>query len=216
MTDSSRLGGGYAESTPDPRPTVEAVLQAARPGAPEARLVVIAGPPGTGKSTVAARLVELVPNSCWIDKDLAAAGFVLQAARDAGLPESAAYGTPQYWRALRPLEYAGAVALACANLQGKRTVLLTGGWGPELSVPELWTGLEHQLAPSCLRVVHLDAPPLEVWRARLASRGSRSDSPWFEHFARAVTRLTVWEGAARLSTDRPVHEVVQHVLQALA
>lgn len=215
MTEVSRLGGGYAESRPDPGPTVGALLRAARPGEAGSCLGIIAGPPGVGKSTLAARLVELIPNSFWIDKDSTAAGFILQAARDAGQPENTAYGTPHYWRALRPLEYAGSLSLACANLVGRRLVLLSGGWGPELTVPALWEGLRARLAPTRLRVLHLDAPPLEVWRNRLAGRGSRSDSPWFEQFAAALASLPVWEGAARLATDRPVHALVQAALRAL-
>jgi hypothetical protein len=215
VTAAARLGGGYAESRPEPGPTAEALLRAARPGEAGSCLALIAGPPGVGKSALAARLVELVPNSFWIDKDTAAAGFVLQAARDAGHPEDRAYGTPQYWQVLRPLEYAGPLALACANLVGRRLVLLSGGWGPELILPSLWENLEALLAPARLRVLHLDAPPLETWRARMAGRGSRSDSPWFENFAAALTRLPVWEGALRLATDRPVHDLVQDALRAL-
>jgi len=216
MTDVARLGGGYAESSPDPGPTVEALLRAARSGEAGACLTVIAGPPGVGKSALAARLVEQLPHSFWIDKDTVAGGFVLQAARDAGLAADCPYGTPHYWQVLRPLEYAGPLSLACANLVGKRLVLLSGGWGPELSVPALWEGLRERLAPARLRVLHLDAPPLEVWRSRLAGRGSRSDSPWFEEFAAALTRLPVWEGALRLATDQPLCDLAQDARRALA
>lgn len=216
MTEVSRLGGGYAESRPDPGPTVAALLRAVRPGETGSCLGIIAGPPGVGKSTLAARLVELVPNTFWLDKDTTAAGFILQAARDAGQPEHTAYGTPHYWQVLRPLEYAGPLSLACANLVSRRLVLLAGGWGPELSVPAFWEGLRAGLVPARLQVLHLDAPPLEVWRARLAGRGSRSDSPWFEQFAAALTSLPVWSGATRLATDQPVYALAQAALRALA
>ncbi|MCC7262870.1 MAG: hypothetical protein IT369_10145 [Candidatus Latescibacteria bacterium] len=215
MTEVSRLGGGYAESRPDPGPTVEALLRVVRPGAAGACLGIIAGPPGVGKSALAARLLTLAPRSFWIDKDFTAAGFVLAAARQAGQPETSAYGTPAYWENLRPLEYAGPLSLACANLVGDRLVLLSGGWGPELAVPALWEGLREGLAPARLRVLHLDAPPLEVWRARMAGRGSRSDSPWFEHFAATLTRLPVWQGAMRLGTDRPIDAVAAEAWRAL-
>lgn len=48
------------------------------------------------------------------------------------------------------------------------------------------------------------------------SRGSRSDSPWFEGFARAVTRPAVWSGARRIATKGPVTQVVRCALEALA
>lgn len=216
MTGGSPLGGGYAESEANPGPTAAAVLQAARSGAAGSHLAVLAGPPGVGKSTVAARVVAVAPNSLWIDKDATAAGFVLQAARDAGLDESSAYGTTHYWQVLRPLEYAGALSVACANLVGTRLVLLVGGWGPELSLGDLWPQLRARLAPARLSVVHLDPPPLESWQSRMADRGWPVAGPGFAQFARAVARFAVWEGAVRLSSDRPRHVLVQEVLRVLA
>ena len=216
MTDVTQLGGGYAESRPDPEPTVKAVLNAARAGSAHAHLAILCGPPGVGKSAAAAQLAEFVPHSFCVDKDTTAAGFILQAARDRGEPTSAAYGTDHYWAALRPLEYAGPTALACANLVGTRRVFLIGGWGPELSVAHLWTDLQQKIAPARLSIFHLDAPPLETWRARMAARGSRSDSPWFDDFAAAVTGLPVWEGAVRIPTNQPLRAVTQAILDALA
>lgn len=215
LSGSGALGGGYAESLPDPGPTVEAVLQAARPGSVGARLVVLCGPPGVGKSAAAARLVRLVPDSLVIEKDLTAAGFILQAAAARGSGTVGAYGTPEYWACLRPLEYGGATAQACANLVGRRLVFLVGGWGPELGVATLWIGLTRQIAPARLSVVHLDPPEHESWRSRLAGRGSRTDSPWFESFTRSVTSVPVWPGAARISTAVPLHRTVQGILAVL-
>lgn len=215
MTDVSQLGGGYADSLPHPEPTIRAVLRAASPGSPGSHLAILCGPPGVGKSAVAARLVELIPNSLWLDKDRTASGFILQAAGDQGLPESAAYGTEYYHQKLRPLEYSGPLSQAVANLVGSRLVLLVGGWGPELSVPRLWTNLRQKIAPARLSVIHLDAPPLEEWRLRMAARGSRSDSPWFENFARAVTSLPVWKEAVHIPTDRSLTAVVQLVIDLL-
>ena len=215
MSDVSQLGGGYAESAADPLPTAAAVEAAARPGSAESRLVILAGPPGVGKSAVAAGLVAALPNGFWVDKDTTAAGFILQAAAAAGLEPSAAYGTPQYWGRLRPLEYAGSIGLACANLIGDRVVIQVGGWGPELGVEALWPRLAQRIAPTRLEVVHLDPPPLEDWRQRMARRGSRCDSPWFDRFAQAVGALPVWDQARRINTDRPLRQVVQAVLQSL-
>ena len=216
MTDPSRLGGGYAESQPDPHPTAAAVLEAARPGAGTAHLVVLAGPPGVGKSAVAGLVISSLPHSFAVDKDQTAAGFILQSASDRALPETAAYGSTHYWHRLRPLEYAGATALACANLVGTRTVLLIGGWGPELGVKGLWTDLARRVAPARLSVIHLEPPPLEIWRARMAGRGSRCDSPWFEGFVAALSDLPVWTGARRIGTDGELMGVGATVLEAIA
>ena len=48
MTDVSHLGGGFTTSTPDPGPAATALLEAAAPGSPAARLIVLDGPPGVG------------------------------------------------------------------------------------------------------------------------------------------------------------------------
>ena len=215
MTDSAQLGGGYAESNPDPHPTVAAVLAAASSGCASARLLILAGPPGVGKSTAATSILGYLPHAIVVEKDLIASGFVLQAARDRNEPTSGAYGSKHYWQTIRPLEYAGATGLACANLVGTRTVLLVGGWGPELAVCRLWTELTTIVAPARLSVVHLEAPPSETWRQRLSARGSRADSPWFETFAAAVSGQPVWPLAHRIPTDQAPAAVVGQILAAL-
>lgn len=214
MSTPQELGSGYAGATPEAGPTVDAVLAAAGPGDRQARLIVVGGPPGVGKSTAVARLVGLLPGSMWIDKDLTAAGFVLQSARDRADP--APYGSAAYWQTLRPLEYAGPTAVACANLVGRRRVFLVGGWGPELAEPRLWDGLARAIAPAALSVIHLDAPSHEIWRQRLRHRGSRCDSPYFERLAQSATALPVFAGAQRVPTEASVDQVVQRLLDICA
>ena len=216
MRDASRLGGGYAESRPRPLPTVEAVLAAAAPGSAAARLAVIAGPPGSGKSSLAGALQRLLPGSFVVDKDWCSGPFILEIARQTATPTEEAYGTDLYWERVRPLEYGTAVVSACANLVGARTVFLVGGWGPELGVEYLWTSLRERIAPSKLVVIHLDPPGIEEWRERMEARGSRTDSPWFESFCSAVGGLPVWEGAVRLCGGDCCNEVVEQALAALA
>jgi len=215
MTSSAHLGGGYATAQPDPEPTAAAVLKAARAGSRQARLIVIAGPPGVGKSAVAAHLSQILPEAVYIDKDLTAGGFILEAAARRGDTAANAYATPHYWQQLRPLEYAGPTALACSNLVGRRQVLLVGGWGPELTLDALWDELRQCIAPAQLCVLHLDAPALETWRARLSARGSRCDSPYFEQLAQQTGTLPVWQGAIHIATDAPLHAVVQSAFSAL-
>ena len=173
------------------------------------------GPPGVGKTAIAQALLALCPNTFLLDKDQTAAGFILEAAALRGDAPDAAYGTPHYWQKLRPLEYASALAAACANLVGTRQALLVGGFGPELGVDSLWEGLAANIAPATLCVLHLDPPPLAMWRARMAGRGSRADASYFAHLAQALGNLPVWAGAVRIPTDGPLHAVVQRTLNAL-
>lgn len=215
MTDVAHLGGGYAASAPDPGPTTAALLQAARPGSPSSRLVVLGGPPAVGKTAVAQALLALCPNTFLLDKDQTAADFILEAAALRGDAPEAAYGAPHYWQKLRPLEYASTLAAACTNLVGTRQVLLVGGFGPELGVDSLWEGIATNIAPATLAVLHLNPPPLDIWRARMAGRGSRADASYFAQLAQALGNLPVWAGAVRIPTDGPLHLVVQRALNAI-
>ena len=173
------------------------------------------GPPGVGKTAVAQALLALCPNTFLLDKDQTAAGFILEAATLRGDTPDAAYGTPHYWQKLRPLEYASALSAACTNLVGTRQVLLVGGFGPELGVDALWEDLAANIAPATLCVLHLDPPPLDIWRARMVARGSRADASYFAQLAQALGNLPVWTGAVRIPTDGPLHSVVQRALNAL-
>lgn len=216
MTGSAHLGGGYVDSDPDVGPTLKAVLAAATPGDPEARLVVLAGPPCSGKSTLARRMLRHLPGAVCIDKDWVAGGFILAAARcDGDGDGTTAYGSARYWQDLRPLEYGGAVTSACAHLVGRRTVFLAGGWGPELANFDFWPDLERAVAPASLDVIHLDAPATDVWQTRMRARGSRADSPWFESFSRTFTATAVWPRAHRVSTDGTIHDVLRDALAIL-
>ena len=80
---------------------------------------------------------------------------------------------------------------------------------------DLWKSLAANIAPAALRVLHLDPPPLDIWRARMASRGSRADASYFANLARDLGSLPVWTGAVRIPTDGPLHTVVQRALNAL-
>jgi len=216
MMDVSRLGGGYADSLADASATVTALLECAQPGSAASRLVVVAGPPGSGKSALGARLLEEIPGSLHLDKDWTAAGFILSAAKEAGIDEARAYGWALYWSQLRPQEYAGALRTACANLVGRRVVLLSGGWGPELAVTELWEGLAARIAPSQLVVMHLDPPPLKTWRARLEQRGTRFDSDAdFARFAAAVCQFDIWADVIHLDAGQSPSALAQTALTHL-
>jgi hypothetical protein len=56
---------------------------------------------------------------------------------------------------------------------------------------------------------------LENWRSRLAARGSRCDSPYFENLAQTTGSLPVWQGATRVNNKAPVTTVLQRILDIL-
>ena len=215
MNDSAHLGGGYASASPDPQPTAQALLAAARSGDAAARLIVLAGPPGVGKSSVAKVLVNLMPETLLLDKDYTASGFILEAADLRGDSPKRPYGSTYYWQKMRPLEYSGPLRLACENLVGRRQILLVGGWGPELGMDDLWNEIQQRISPSELIVLHLNAPERKIWRARLAGRGSRYESPYFEQLAAHTGNLPVWSGATCLSTSGSLADVAQRAFIAL-
>ena len=215
MNETRQLGGGYSESNPIPFPTVNAVLSAVKPGSASSTLVVISGPPGVGKSTLAHHMLDLVPGSLVVDKDCFAAPFILELAQQTGTSAENAYGTDLYWKRLRPIEYSGAVAIASANLVNSRTVFLVGGWGPELGIQDFWISWKNKISPAALIVIHLDPPEIEKWRTRMAIRGSRTDSPWFESFCESVGNLPVWKHAVRIASDCLPHEIAEQTLASI-
>ena len=56
---------------------------------------------------------------------------------------------------------------------------------------------------------------MDIWRARMAGRGSRADASYFAHLAQALGNLPVWPGAVRIPTDGSLEGVVQRALNAL-
>ena len=56
---------------------------------------------------------------------------------------------------------------------------------------------------------------LDIMRTRMARRGSRTDTPYFEHLAQALGALPVWPGATRIDTNAPVHCVAQRTVDAI-
>ena len=216
MTDVAHLGGGYAASAPDPGPTVTALLASRPPRQP------IFPPRGLGRAARRWQNSRRPSSSRAQPQHLSSSTKTKRprvlsskrphcgATRPTRLTARRTTG-----KNLRPLEYASALSAACTNLVGTRQALLVGGFGPELGVDSLWEGLAASIAPATLCVLHLDPPPLDIWRARMAGRGSRADASYFTHLAQALGNLPVWAGAVRIPTDGPLEAVVQRALDAL-
>ena len=215
MNDASALGGGYVNSKPNPMPTIKTVLKVAKSGSVGAQLIIIAGPPCVGKSLLGSLLVRKIPESLVLDKDLTAGGFILQAASANGQPSHNAYSSDYYWKHLRPIEYAGPMAVACENLVNQRRVLLVGGWAPELGVATFCNDLEKLIEPSRLIVIYLNPPDINEWQQRLKNRGSQSDSEYVNTLVRTMGNLPIWSKAIRLSSMLPPNVLAQAGFNAI-